>query len=64
MDFELYDRVRVKKNDVVGQIIDITNNGMGTVYTVESEVKGKRSDADYPSEWPLYDCMANEITKM
>ena len=62
--FELYDRVRIKRNGVVGQIIDVTNAGTETVFTVESETKGKRPDADYPSEWPLYDCAADEITNV
>lgn len=61
MAFELYDHVKIKKNGVVGHIIDISEGKSGTVYTVESNTKGKRDDADYPSEWPLYDCKRNEI---
>lgn len=61
--FDLYDHVKIKKNGVTGQIIDITKGANGTVYTVESDTKGKRADADYPSEWPLYDCKSDEITK-
>lgn len=64
MAFELYERVKIKKNDVVGQIIDITKRENGTVYTVESETKGNRADADYPGEWPLYDCKSTEIDKV
>ena len=62
--FDLFDHVKIKKNGVKGQIIDITKSANGTVYTVESDTKGKRDDADYPSEWPLYDCKADEITKL
>lgn len=64
MTFELYDHVKIKRNGVAGQIIDIVDGKDGTVYTVESDTKGKRDDADYPSEWPMYDCKSDEITKM
>lgn len=64
MAFELYEHVRIKKNNVTGQIIDITSGENGTVYTVESDTKGKRADADYPGEWPLYDCKSTEIDKV
>ena len=62
--FELYERVKVKKNGVTGEIIDIAELENGTIYTVESDTKGERSDSDYPSEWPMYDCKANEIEKV
>ena len=64
MTFELYDHVKVKRNGVVGQIIDITEGKNGAVYTVESDTKGKRADADYPSEWPMYYCKSDDMTKM
>ena len=63
MNFGLYEHVRIKRNGIVGQIIDITKGENGTVYTVESATKGKRADADYPSEWPMYDCKSDEIVK-
>lgn len=64
MMFELYEHVKIKRNGIVGQIIDITEGENGAIYTVESDTKGKRSDADYPSEWPMYDCKSDEIVKM
>lgn len=64
MEFSLYERVKIKRNGVVGQIIDITEGEDGAVFVVESETKGKRDDADYPSEWPIYDCKPDEIAKM
>lgn len=62
--FDLYDHVKIKKNGVAGQIIDIRKGTNGTVYTVESDTKGKRADADYPSVWPLYECKSDEITEL
>lgn len=63
MTFELYEHVRIKKNGLFGQVIDITNGKNGPVYTVESDAKGYRDDSDYPSVWPLYDCKETEIEK-
>ena len=63
MDFELYDNVKIKYNGMTGQIIDISERKNGTVYVIEGDTKGKRSDA-YPSEWPLYDCTKDEIEKV
>lgn len=64
MTFELYDHVKINRNGVIGQIVDISEGKAGTLYTVESDTKGKRDDADYPSEWPMYDCKSDELTKM
>lgn len=64
MTFELYDHVKISRNGVIGQIVDIMEGKTGTLYTVESDTKGMRDDADYPSEWPMYDCKSNELTKM
>lgn len=64
MNFELYERVKIKKNGVTGQIVDISERESGTVHIVESDTKGKRSDADYPTIWPLYDCKPDEMIKL
>lgn len=63
MTFELYEHVRIKKNGLIGQVIDIADGKTGPVYTVESDTKGRRDDADYPGEWPLYHCKETEIEK-
>lgn len=63
MKFEMYEYVRIKKNGIIGQIIDICENKNGKVYTVESSTKGERADADYPGTWPMYDCTQDDIEK-
>ena len=40
MSFELYERVKIKKNGVTGQIVDISERESRTVYIVESDTKG------------------------
>jgi hypothetical protein len=61
MAFELYSRVKIKKNGIIGDIVDIAEGKEGIVYTVESIVKGKHTDADYPTAFPLYECKENDI---
>ncbi len=64
MTFKLYDHVRIKKNGLYGQIIDITSGKNGALlYTVESDTKGYRDDSDYPGVWPMYNCIGTEIEK-
>jgi hypothetical protein len=64
MTFDIYEHVKIKKNGIIGQIVDIINSKSGPEYTVESDTKGERDDADYPGEWPLYFCKENEIEKI
>lgn len=60
--FEIYEHVRIKKNDLVGTIVDISNSNTGKIYIVESDTKGKRDDG-YGGEYPLYWCKENDIEK-
>ncbi len=64
MKFKLYDNVKIHKNGIIGQIIDIAELNSVTVYTVESNTADKLDDADYPSKWPLYNCKEDEISIM
>lgn len=61
--FSLNDRVRVKKNGMIGDIIDIYKDGNTTVYIVEGgendRYEGAYPDADSP--FPLFDCTRDEI---
>lgn len=59
--YELYAYIKIKRNGVIGQIIDSAEQACGTIYTVESNTQSERANADYPSLWPLYNCKANEI---
>nr|DAZ06727.1 MAG TPA: hypothetical protein [Caudoviricetes sp.] len=62
MMFELYDKVKIKSNMVVGTIVDKSNIKGKTNYVVESDTKG--TAGGYGGEWKLYDCNENEIEKM
>lgn len=60
--FELYDKVKIKSNSIVGTIVDKSDINGKTNYVVESDTKG--TVGGYGCEWKLYDCNENEIEKM
>lgn len=65
MKYELEDRVKVLKNGVVGEIIDISEINGVTNYIVESETEGEREDSDFMNaRWPLYRCTKKDIAKV
>lgn len=61
--FELFEKVRIKKISLPGTIVDISDDGDGKTFVVESDVKGKRDDG-YGGDYPLYWCKENEIEKI
>ncbi len=60
--FNMYDRVRIVSKDLIGTIVDERKSAGKTIYTVESDTKGKRSDG-YGGVFPLFDCAENELEK-
>lgn len=64
MNFNIGDKVRIVWNNVVGEVIDTEigpHNGR-TYYIVESDTAGPIDDPRaYPFEYPLFDCLAEEI---
>ena len=60
--FEEFAHVRIKRNGVTGIIVDISKGTRECIYTVESDTKRVPDPENaYPSEWPLYDCTADEL---
>ena len=60
--FELYEKVIIKSNLVIGTIIDKSDINGKTTYVVESDTKGTLGG--YGGEWKLFDCDDDEIEKM
>jgi len=60
--FALYDKVVIKSKNLAGTIVDIRNINAETIYTVESDVEGKREDG-YGGLFPLFECKEEEITR-
>ena len=60
--FELYDKVRIKSNMVIGTIVDISNINGRLNYVVESD--SKNVSGGYGGDWKLFDCSKDEIEKI
>ena len=58
--------MKIKEKDIIGSIVDITAGKNGeTVYVVESLDNTPANDPDaYPGEWPIYDCVAEDLQKI
>ena len=66
MTFELFDHVHIENKNVTGNIVDIYYGDDGEpIYTVQSNRRGYVNDPDaYNGDYPLYDCRADQITKV
>ena len=58
--FNLFDKVRIKRNGIVGTIIDKTVINGKTEYIVESDTKGE-IDGAYGGIWPEFDCVDEDL---
>ena len=59
-----FDKVKIKKTGIIGEVIDIYTVSGKTLYIVESDEKGVpggRGDAD---SWKWFDCTEDEIEKV
>ena len=60
--FELFDQVKIISKNKTGTIVDIRETADGTIFEVESNVKGLDNDG-YGGIWPIYTCKEHEIEK-
>lgn len=60
--FELYDKVRIKSNGIIGTIVDISAINGASMYVVESDKKN--IEGGYGGDWKLFDCREKEIEKI
>lgn len=58
--FNLFDKVKIKRNSIVGTIIDKTVINGKTEYIVESDTKGQM-DGAYGGIWPEFDCVDEDL---
>jgi hypothetical protein len=49
-NIKLYDKVRIKKGNIVGFVVDISNGSEGPVYTVEEMHEDATSDMHFNLE--------------
>ena len=57
----LYDKVFIKTKKLSGTIVDIHSVNGISMFTVESDLKGKHPDG-YGDTWPLFECKESELT--
>lgn len=60
--FELYDKVKIKANMIVGTIVDISSIDGKINYVVESDAEYVTNG--YGGKWKLFDCSENDIEKI
>ena len=60
--FELCDKVKIRSNDIVGTIVDISNIDGHNIYIVESDVANALGG--YGGVWKLFDCYEDDIEKV
>lgn len=67
MTFQEHDHVLILKNNIPGEIIDVSVGSDGiTRYLVESDIEGYLDgpDVQIPGLWPIYKCTAEELKKI
>lgn len=66
MPYQLFDRVKIKGKDVIGDIVDIyTGEDEQPIYTVQSQRQGYVNDPDaYNGDYPLYDVREDQLTRL
>ena len=60
--FDLFDKVRILKNGIVGTIVDISPVDGSTQYIVESDTPNV--SGGYGGKWKLFDCFAEELQRL
>lgn len=58
--FNLYDKVVIKSKNIPGTIIDIVKNSSRATITVESDIKGNRTDG-YGGDFPIFNCEEKDL---
>ena len=59
-----YDKVRIRENGIVGEVIDIYTINGNTYYTVESDEKGVPGGYGDANDWKLFDCELDDLEKI
>lgn len=63
--FKEYEKVRIKKSGIVGEIIDIYYPQSGErKYTVESDEKGVPGGWGDADSWKLFDCTEDDLERI
>ena len=55
------DKVRIKKHNIIGVIVDIYEVDGTRYFSVESSEKRIDTKGGYGDEFPIFDCVADEL---
>lgn len=55
---KLYDKVKLKRNNITGIIVDITQIDGKEIFTIEDDIENSDKNG---TSWPLYQCERYEI---
>lgn len=58
------DKVRIKKNNIIGVIIDIYEVDGIKYFSVESSEKEVSAEGGYGKKFPIFDCVAEELEEL
>lgn len=59
-----YDKVKIKKTGIIGEVIDIYTVNGKTIYTVESDERGVPGGYGEDDVFKLFDCEEQELEKI
>lgn len=59
-----YDKVKIKKTGITGEVIDIHTTKGTIVYIVESDEKGVPGGYGSDDSWKLFDCTEDELERI
>ena len=60
--FKLFDKVRVKKKNITGVVVDVTQQGERQCLVVEADNRGKiEGGIGGENDYAILDCMSEEL---
>lgn len=59
---KLFEKVKIKSNNLIGTIVDIYKSNGKSIFIVESDTPDV--EGGYGGEWKLFDCFEEEIERI
>ena len=59
-----FDRVKIKENGIIGEVVDIYINNAEKVFVIESEKKGVLGGYVDNNSWKLFWCFEEQLEKI
>ena len=59
-----FDRVKIKENGIIGEVVDIYINNAEKVFVIESEKEGVLGGYGDNNSWKLFWCLEEQLEKI